>query len=199
MNESITVKELIKSDCQRYWGECDFKGRMRARYVQAAFRYTCEQRKVYNYIKKGKKGIGYYYHRYKLLKYSIKYGYQINAETEIGPGFYMGHRGTVIINGAVKIGSNVNIATGVTIGQENRGDRQGTPTIGNKVWIGTNAVIVGKVTIGDNVMIAANTYINFDVPSNSIVVGSPAKIIENKEATKGYIQHPYKEQEEMKR
>lgn len=191
MNKSLTVKELMKSDCQRYWGQSDFKGRMRARYVQAAFRYTCEYRKVHNYIKTGKKGIGYYYHRYKLLKYSIKYGYQINAETEIGPGYYMGHRGTVIINGAVKIGSNVNIATGVTIGQENRGNRQGTPIIGSKVWIGTNVVIVGKVTIGDNVMIAPNTYINFDVPSDSIVVGNPAKIIPSKDATKSYIQHPY--------
>lgn len=191
MNNSLTLKQLIKSDCQRYWGQDDFKGMLKARLVQAAFRYTTEYRKVHYCIATGKRGIGYYYHRYKLLKLSYKYGYQINPAVEIGPGFYMGHRGTVIINRAVKIGSNVNIATGVTIGQENRGERQGTPVIGNRVWIGSNAVIVGKVNIGDNVMIAPNTFVNFDVPSNSIVVGNPAKIITDDMATEGYIQHPY--------
>lgn len=193
MNNSLTLKQLINSDCKRYWGQSNFKGKLKAHFVQASFRYTKEYRKVHHYITTGKKGLGYYYHRYKLLRYSMKYGYQINPAVEIGPGFYMGHRGTVIINGAVKIGANVNIATGVTIGQENRGKRQGTPVIGNSVWIGSNVVIVGKVTIGDNVMIAPNTFINFDVPSNSIVVGNPAKIIPNEKATEGYIQYPYLE------
>lgn len=193
MSNLLTVKELIKSDCQRYYGQSDLKGTFKTRYMQAAFRYSSEHRKVHNYIINGKKGVRYYWHRYKLLRYSMKYGYQIGEEAEIGPGFYMGHRGTVIVNGKSKIGANVNIATGVTIGQENRGERQGFPEIGNKVWIGSNSVIVGRVNIGDNVMIAPNTFINFDVPSNSIVVGSPAKIIPNKEATLGYIQHPYGE------
>ena len=193
MNDKLTVKELIKSDCQRYYGVNDLKGRLKTRYMQAAFKYTTEYRKVHKYIQDGKKGIAYYWHRYKSLKYSVKYGYQINAEAEIGLGFYMGHRGTVVVNGKAKIGANVNIATGVTIGQENRGKRQGYPTIGDKVWIGSNSVIVGKINIGDNVMIAPNTFINFDVPSDSIVVGSPAKIIPNKDATLGYIQNPYGE------
>lgn len=191
MNHTPTLKQLIKSDCQRYWEQSDWKARLKVHFVQAAYRYTKEYRKVHQYLVSGKKGIRYYYHRYKLLRYSVKYGYQINPQAEIGPGFYMGHRGTVIVNGAVKLGANVNIATGVTIGQENRGKRMGTPTIGNRVWIGSNVVIVGKVMIGDNVMIAPNTFVNFDVPSNSIVVGNPAKIIPSESATEGYIQHPY--------
>lgn len=191
MNNSLTFKELIKSDCIRYWGKSDLKGRIKAHFVQAAFRYTKEYRKVHQCLTTGRKGPGYYYHRYLLLRYSYKYGYQINPFAQIGPGFYIGHRGTIIINGAVKIGTNVNIATGVTIGQENRGERQGTPIIGSRVWIGSNSVIVGQITIGDNVMVAPNTFINFDVPSNSIVVGNPAKIIPNDNATEGYIQNPY--------
>ena len=85
------------------------------------------------------------------------------------------------------IGDNLNIAAGVTIGKTNRGDKMGVPTIGNKVWIGTNAVIVGKITIGDDVLIAPNAYVNFDVPSHSVVIGNPAVIHEREEATKGYI------------
>ncbi|MGR5928590.1 hypothetical protein ACT7C2_13675 [Bacillus pacificus] len=67
------------------------------------------------------------------------------------------------------------------------GKKQGVPIIGNKVWIGANSTVVGNVKIGDNVLIAPNTYVNFDVPSDSIVIGSPAKVIENKNATDGYV------------
>lgn len=193
MEKKLSIKELIRSDCYRYYRKDDFNGRLYTGYVQAAFKYTCQYRKVHGYIERKKKGIGYFYHRWRLLRLSVKYGYQINAEADIGPGFYMGHRGTVIINGEAVIGANVNIMPGVNIGQENRGKRQGVPTIGSKVWIGTNAVIVGKICVGDNVLIAPNAYVNFDVPSNSIVIGNPAKIIHNEKATEGYIQHPYEE------
>ncbi len=112
---------------------------------------------------------------------------QIPSNTLIGKGFYIGHCGRIIINGQVKIGNNCNIATGVTIGQENRGKRKGYPAIGNKVWIGTNAVIVGNITIGDDVLIAPLAYVNFDVPSHSIVIGNPGKIIHRDNATADYI------------
>ena len=67
------------------------------------------------------------------------------------------------------------------------GGRQGTPVIGNEVWIGINAAIVGKVTIGDDVLIAPNSYVNCDVPSHSIVFGNPCIIKHREDATEGYI------------
>ena len=76
---------------------------------------------------------------------------------------------------------------GVTIGQENRGKRRGTPVIGNKVWIGVNATIVGKITIGDDVLIAPNTYVNCDIPSHSVVFGNPCIIKHRDNATEEYI------------
>ena len=84
-------------------------------------------------------------------------------------------------------GKNVNIATGCTIGVENRGIRKGCPKIGNCVWIGSNSVIVGNISIGDDVLIAPLTFVNFDVPSHSIVIGNPARIIYRENATDGYI------------
>ena len=82
---------------------------------------------------------------------------------------------------------NCNISHGVTIGQANRGKLRGCPVIGNKVWIGTGAVIVGKISIGSNVLIAPNSYVNFDVPDNSIVFGNPGRIIPKANATDSYI------------
>ena len=125
--------------------------------------------------------------RLLLRRYQIKYGFQIYPETQIGEGFYLGHWGTVVINPKTIIGRNCNIAQGVTIAQSNRGKHQGTPTIGDEVWIGPNAVIVGNITIGDNVLIAPNAYVTTDVPSNSVVLGNPAIIKPREDATEGYI------------
>lgn len=125
--------------------------------------------------------------RLVLRHFQIKYGFQIYPETEIGEGLYLGHWGLLVINPKVIIGKNCNIAQGVTIAQANRGKNEGVPEIGDEVWIGPNAVIVGGITIGNNVLIAPNAYVNFDVPPNSVVVGNPGKISENMEATLAYI------------
>lgn len=73
------------------------------------------------------------------------------------------------------------------MGQENRGTKKGCPKIGNDVWIGINSTIVGKIKIGDDVLIAPNSYINTDVPSHSVVLGNPCKIIQKNNATESYI------------
>jgi serine O-acetyltransferase len=120
----------------------------------------------------------------KLLK--VKYGLQFNHICKIGKGFYMAHYGNIIINSNVKIGENCNVAQGVTLGNTKRGKKIGNPTIGNRVWIGANAVVVGGILVGDDVLIAPLTFVNFDVPDNAVVVGNPAKII-SYNGSEGYI------------
>ena len=125
----------------------------------------------------------------RLMLLSHKTQIQIPARTSIGEGFYIGHLGRVIIHPNAKLGKNVNIGTGVTIGKENRGKRKGAPQISDNCWIGTNAVIVGNVKIGSDVLIAPLTYVNFDVPEHSIVIGNPGKIIPKENATQDYIKN----------
>ena len=129
------------------------------------------------------------YYTVKLKLMSYKTHIQIPARTQIDEGFYIGHSGRVIINTEAKIGKNVNIATGVTIGYENRGARKGAPTIEGNCWVGSNSVIVGNVNIGEDVLIAPLTFVNFDVPAHSIVIGNPAKIIHKENATKDYVEN----------
>ncbi|HHD2971050.1 serine acetyltransferase [Clostridium perfringens] len=112
---------------------------------------------------------------------------EIPLAIEVGEGLYMGHFSGITINPNVHIGNYVNIHKGVTIGKENRGKRIGVPKIGDKVWIGVNVTIVGRINIGDNVLIAPNSFVNFDVPSNSIVIGNEIKPSIN--ATEGYIDY----------
>ena len=89
----------------------------------------------------------------------------------------------------IEIGDNVSITEGVTILTHGYdwsvfkgmyGDVLGSAghvRIGNKVFIGMTATILKGVTIGDNVVIGANSLVNKDVPSNSVVVGNPQRIV----------------------
>ena len=100
---------------------------------------------------------------------------------------FIGHPYCITINPDVIIGSHCNIHKGVTIGQENRGKRKGTPKIGNNVWIGVNATVVGNIVIGDDVMITPNSFVNCDVPPHSIVMGNPCVIKHRDNATEAYL------------
>lgn len=120
---------------------------------------------------------------------SLLYCNDISFNAQIEPGLYIGHPYGITINPNASIGKNCNIHKGVTIGQENRGKRKGAPTLGDCVWIGINSTIVGNITIGDDVLIAPNSYVNCDVPSHSVVLGNPCRIIPRENATEGYINH----------
>ena len=134
------------------------------------------------------------YYRWRLKRYRDKYGLEISYRTKIGKGLYIGHPYNITINPNAVIGDNCNIHKGVVIGQENRGKREGTPIIGNKVWIGINSAIVGKIIIGDDVLIAPNSYVNCDIPSHSVVYGNPCIIKHRVNATEGYINNVYKDE-----
>ena len=183
--EHSDLKDYLRADLYRYNG-----ARANCYFLKAlspslpAFRYTYILRHASVFPKNSIRG---FFYRVLLRNYSYKYGYQIPPTTKIGKGLFIFHRGPVVINALTEIGANCTLAHIVTIGQKNRGQRTGCPTIGDKVFIGAGAVIVGKIMIGDNVLIAPNSYVNFDVPSNSIVIGNPAIIKEHANATEGYV------------
>lgn len=121
-----------------------------------------------------------------------KYGIEISPKTEIGMGLYIGHFGGIVVNAQAKLGKNVNLSHGVTIGSNNRGARCGVPIVGNNVFIAPGAKIIGNIKIGDNVAIGANAVVLDDVPDNVSVAGIPAKVVSRKGAGAEYIQNPVK-------
>ena len=124
--------------------------------------------------------------RILLNHFTYKYGISIHFNTKIGSGFYIGHFGGIVINDESIIGKNCNISHGVTLGQANRGQYKGSPILGDHVYIGPGAKIVGAVKIGNNVAIGANCVVTKDIPDNSVVVGISGKVI-SQNGTKGYI------------
>ena len=171
----IGFKELFAKDMARYCGKADREIR--------AFHYWLRKTQTAN------NSIMKRIYRRMLLRINRKNHMEVSDQTKIGAGFYVGHPVGITINPKAVLGKNVNIHKGATIGQENRGTRQGVPTIGNDVWIGINAMIVGGITIGDDVLIAPLAHVNFDVPPHSVVIGNPGKIIQKDDATKDYINH----------
>lgn len=129
------------------------------------------------------------FRKLRLWRYSRKYGLEISPNAKIGRGLYLGHPYNITVNGAARIGDNCNLHKGATIGICNTGKLKGAPIIGNCVFVGINSTIVGKVVIGDDVLIAANSFVGFDVPSHSVVIGSPGTIHHKENATAGLIIH----------
>lgn len=130
------------------------------------------------------------YRRFSLGRRSVIESYAcINnavGDVIIGDHTRIGLHCTII--GPVNIGNHVNLAQGITVTALNhnfadgelRIDQQGVSTqpvsIGDDVWIGTNAVILPGVTIGKHVVIAAGTVVTKDIPDNSLAMGVPATV-----------------------
>jgi serine O-acetyltransferase len=180
--------QTIRADVYRYRGQAT-RSAVRSAYLhEPGFRFTYYLRKVAFYSSK-KKSVwifAYLYNRVQLHIYRFRYGFDISPTTSIGPGLYIGHFGGVVISPQAILGANINIAQGVTIGAASRGARTGAPTLEDRVWVGANAILVGKITIGHDALIAPGAYVNFDVPSMAVVLGNPGQIVSNT-GSAGYV------------
>lgn len=105
----------------------------------------------------------------------ITSGIRLHREVKIGKGFHLIHSGNIQIHPNTVIGDYCGIQQDVTLGTAM--ERKGAPIIGNNVYIGKGATILGKVTIGDGVRIAANTLVIDNVPPNTTAIGVPARVI----------------------
>ncbi|MDS9468295.1 serine acetyltransferase [Paracoccus sp. MBLB3053] len=98
----------------------------------------------------------------------------IPPQVQLGEDFHIIHaEGSLSIHPDVVIGKRCGVMHNVTIGTNMRGR---APIIGDDVFIGVNSTVLGPIKIGDRVRIGANTAVSTNVPSDSVVIGSPAKI-----------------------
>ncbi|MBN2297611.1 MAG: serine acetyltransferase [Deltaproteobacteria bacterium] len=112
--------------------------------------------------------------------YFSRYGSWIGYDSRFAgePCFPHGCYG-VFISGGSKFGRNTVIFQQVTIGSNalNDSDKAGAPVIGDNVYIGAGAKIIGNVVIGDNCRIGANAVVYQDMPPHSVAVQAPTRII----------------------
>ncbi|HEY0090922.1 MAG TPA: serine acetyltransferase [Flavobacterium sp.] len=177
----MTLKQLIKSDFKRCGIETITFRAILHTFVLVpvpGLKYMTIFRITQHYRYRNRMIFYFSYLWLRGLKY--KYGYDISYRTTIGKGLYIGHFGGITIHGDAVIGENCNISQGITIGVLVRGKNAGVPTIGDRVFIGPGAVILGGIKIGNDALIGTNSVVNFDVPEKAVVATPVASIISDK-------------------
>lgn len=177
------MNDILKKDLYRYVGNDCRRLLTRLRYIlfTPGFQFTYCWRKA----SMAKNPLSRMFWRILHRICMFHTGIQIPVGTQIGEGLKIGHFGNIVVNPEAVIGRNFSIAQGCLIGNA-QGKRKGVPTIGNNVVMAANSLIVGGITIGDYVMIAPGAFVNFDVPSHSIVIGNPGEIISSHYPTDKY-------------
>ncbi len=104
-------------------------------------------------------------------------GIEIHPGASIGPGFFIDHGMGVVIGETAEIGPDVTLYHGVTLGGTSWKKGKRHPTLEEGVVVGAGAKILGPITIGARTRVGANSVVVKDVPSDSVVVGIPGRVI----------------------
>ena len=121
----------------------------------------------------------FYYYSLKHSNLRAKTGIELNVNVA-DYGLHISH-GKVVVSSIAKIGKNCKILSDVTIGGQGRYDRDGAPIIGDRVFIGSGAKIIGAINIADDVVIGANSVVTKDIlEPNTTWAGNPAKKVSDK-------------------
>jgi len=105
------------------------------------------------------------------------WGIHIDEGADIGAGLYIGHPGLLLV-GPVKMGKDCNLSPNTMIGRRTDGvGPSGTPTFGDRVWIGAGSIIFGQITIGDGATVGPLTVVGRNIAPRSLVVGNPMQVV----------------------
>jgi serine O-acetyltransferase len=148
------------------------------RKCEFATNVICVKKGIFKYIGK----FLTIYYNFKMRKLSWKLGFQFSCNV-FDAGVHITSYGTIIVNPNARIGKNCTIYPGAVVGGKSRSRLDETnyeceaPVVGDNVYIGLGAKIIGNVKVGNYVFIAPNAVVVKDVPDNCVVGGVPAKII----------------------
>lgn len=111
------------------------------------------------------------FYRIRTLRLGETLGFDL-PRNSIGAGFSIAHCGLLVVNGASKIGVRCRMHQGVTLA----GTAEGAPVVGDDVFIGPNAVLVGNIRVGNGAYVYAGAVVTRDVPDGMGAAGVPAEI-----------------------
>ena len=178
----VETKDIIKNDFYRNNRSTDKKG-----YIKAFLRSNNTMSlllyfRICNYFAEleHKNPLQFLMHCYCYVRFSSiknKCGIELNQHTKIGKGLRFPHKGNIVIHPLAVIGDNCEIMQGVTIGNNILKDSDDVAVIGDEVIMCAGSKIIGGVKIDNTVLIGANAVVTHDIPKNSKVAGSPARII----------------------
>ena len=106
-------------------------------------------------------------------------GIEIHPAVKIGKNLFIDHGMGIVIGETTVIGDNVSIYQGVTLGGTKWEKKKRHPTIFDNVIIGSGEKVLGPISVGKNSKIGANSVVTKNVPSNTVVIGIPARVVDN--------------------
>ena len=168
----MNIFNLIASDLRAkarwLYGDASWRSLLKARFTDGTFAMV-----VYRWMQ--------WSQRRRLIPLAMVFnklntvfgGCIIGRGAEFGPGFVLIHSQGVVINARVRGGADVKIEHQVTIGAE----KNESPVLGDDVFLGAGAKVVGAVRIGSRVRIGANAVVLDDIPDGATAVGVPARVV----------------------
>ena len=119
-----------------------------------------------------------FYRSFRKSSLRARTGIELNVNCA-GPGLHVSH-GKVVVSAIATLGAHCKILSDVTIGGQGRYDVGGAPQLGDRVWVGSGAKIIGPIRIADGVVIGANAVVAKDIlEPNTTWAGIPAKKVSN--------------------
>ena len=149
----------------------------------------CNYRKAQVYTRSHNPLVKYFW-KYKWLRIRKKTHCQVSLYADIGKGLRFLHDGPRLVVCGSKLGENCTLGINTVIGLTYSASDGAAefPTIGDRVYVGHNATIVGGVKIGNDVVVACNAFVNRDIPSHSVVIGNNT-IIHQESPSLRYLRH----------
>jgi len=178
----MTFKELryvIAADQYRYEARTGWRDFLRQWSREGGFRFSvvmrlCAFLRAQPLTRYGAYHLCLWIHR----RMQIRYGVYLDFSTKLGPGLYLGHPLGIVVNTRSVIGADCTMSHGVTLGQTHeRSKKPGVPVIGDRVYLGCGAKILGGIKIGNDTVVAPNAVVVSDVPAGSVVGGIPARVL----------------------
>lgn len=182
---------LLRADLYRYDGARGFGAFCRHFVSESGFRYCVLLRSCHYY----RQNVWLRWGIYPLIKIwlhrlSLLLGIYMAPSTEIGPGLLIGHAYGIIVNRRCRLGENCTISAHVMLGRKSREPKEGCPTLGDRVYVGPGAVIIGSILVGDDSAVGANAVVTKDRPAQAVVAGISAQII-SQPGSEGYVTWPW--------
>jgi serine O-acetyltransferase len=175
--------EAVKADTYRQYGEFTWQHLFRGAVMRRTFRAIVTMRLCQG-AAASRGTFGRALPVFRVLHHIATHRAAIDLpwRTEIGGGLALTHAWGLAVSQGARMGRNVTLFHGVTVGQRDRispdGVRStGYPVLEDDVWVGPNAIIVGELTIGRGSRIGGGAFVTDSIPAHSVVTGNPACIV----------------------
>lgn len=184
-------RRSVAADQFRYEAGRGWRDFCRQWFKESGFRFTtvmrtCAFLRAQSWSRYGLYHLCLIWHR----RQQVRLGVYIDFSTQIGPGLCLDHAQGIVINRRSVIGADCTLSHQVTLGKTHERSRHpGCPAIGDRVYLGCGAKILGGVTLGNDSAVAPNAVVAADVPAMAVVGGIPARVL-SMNGSAGYVARP---------